>query len=169
MIEIDINYLKARLDYDPDTGRLFWKSHFSRKPNWNAKCAGKEALTAISNGYKVGTIDGVKCYAHRIAFAIHNGYWPEQVDHINHDRTDNRAINLRNSNPAENSKNSPRSPLNTSGATGVYFAPSSRWVARICANKNRLFLGTFDRFEDAVSARKAAEAKYGFHENHGNF
>jgi len=30
-----------------------------------------------------------------------------------------------------------------------------------------IHLGRFDKFEDAVAARKAADIKYGFHPNHG--
>ena len=130
--------------------------------------AGKRAFTAVSNGYYVGRVDWVKHYAHRIAFAMHNGFWPEQVDHVNHDRLDNRAANLRAADPRINSKNQPLGPRNTSGVLGVRQIESGRWSARITANRERIYLGTFDTITEAANARKQAEARYGFHENHGS-
>jgi hypothetical protein len=35
------------------------------------------------------------------------------------------------------------------------------------ADGKYLHLGYFDRFDDAVSARKSAEKKLGYHPNHG--
>ena len=45
---------------------------------------------------------------------------------------------------------------NTSGAKGVYWI-RGRWVAKIVFQKKAYYLGTFDRFEEAVAARKQAE------------
>ena len=50
---------------------------------------------------------------------------------------------------------------NSSGITGVEWLKSAqRWRATICFQGRRLYLGKFVRFEDAVAARKSAEAKY---------
>ena len=40
-------------------------------------------------------------------------------------------------------------------------------MARIQSDGQDDFLGYFDAFEAAVKARKEAELKYKFHENHG--
>ena len=48
---------------------------------------------------------------------------------------------------------------NTSGVPGVDWRPSKRtWRAAICFKGRRYYLGSYGRFEDAVKARKRAEA-----------
>ena len=48
---------------------------------------------------------------------------------------------------------------NKSGVTGVDWQKRDRrWRASICFKGQRLFLGRFERFDDAVTARKNAEA-----------
>lgn len=164
---IDLEYLRSRLAYDPVEGLLHWRAHPNLPAKWNGRFAGEEAFTAISNGYRVGRLDGVKYYAHRLIFALAHGVWPEQVDHINHDRLDNRLLNLRAASPALNSRNQPLGPRNTSGVIGVGLRKSGRWCARLKAGDQNLYLGTFDSRTEAASARKHAEEKYGFHPNHG--
>jgi hypothetical protein len=164
---MDREYLLTRLRYDPETGKLWWRDCPSNPPKWNGRWAGREAFTAVSNGYYVGRIDDRKYYAHRVAFMLHYGAWPAQVDHINHDRLDNRASNLRAADARVNSSNLPLSPRNTSGAVGVQQRPSGRWVARIHTQGRQINLGTFDTMEAAISARKSADTEYGFHPNHG--
>ena len=45
---------------------------------------------------------------------------------------------------------------NTSGCKGV-FRKRGKWVAQIQYKKKTYYLGSYDRFEDAVKARKQAE------------
>jgi hypothetical protein len=92
----------------------------------------------------------------------------QQVDHINHDKLDNRACNLRCVTHTENQRNRSIRKDSSSGHIGVYFiAKNSKWRAQIYAGRN-INLGYFKTFEEAVSARKAADITYGFHPNHGN-
>jgi hypothetical protein len=50
---------------------------------------------------------------------------------------------------------------NSSGVTGVYWVKrQQRWAASLCFKGERYHLGLFDRFDDAVTARKEAEQKY---------
>ncbi|KAA6655127.1 HNH endonuclease, partial [Salmonella enterica subsp. enterica serovar Montevideo] len=110
--------------------------------------------------------------AHRLAWNMTYPEDPvgpdEQIDHINHVRTDNRIINLRKASNTENSRNSSIATNNTSGATGVWFENRRKaWVAEIKVDRKKVHIGQFEKFADAVHARKAAEVKYGFHENHG--
>lgn len=56
---------------------------------------------------------------------------------------------------------------NTSGVTGVRVLPSGKYHAYITVQKKQIALGSYEDIEDATAARKAAEAQYGFHVNHG--
>jgi hypothetical protein len=50
---------------------------------------------------------------------------------------------------------------NVSGCKGVSWnTKNSKWIANITLQKKRRYLGSFDKLEDAVRARKSAEEKY---------
>lgn len=173
--------LRKLLDYDPDSGLLVWKVRtpdlFSEYKNPKARCrqfnstfAGKRAMYANTSrhGYLTGSIFGRQYLAHRVVWVIVNGVWPDCIDHINGDRTDNRISNLRSVRKSENARNSARSKRNKSGIIGIYWAHhAGKWRAEICSNGSRIHLGYFSDKSDAAAARKNAEAKCGFHPNHG--
>ncbi len=56
----------------------------------------------------------------------------------------------------ESSRKSLRSN-NTSGYTGVYHSRNGKWDAYITFKKKRYWLGSYDKIEDAVKARKCGE------------
>lgn len=164
-----IGYLRQRLRYEPETGKLFWLDHEGMSKQWHTKWAGKESFTADSYGYRVGNIDNRLFLAHRVAWALHYGEWPiDQIDHINGVKDDNRINNLRAVTNQENQKNSSMAVNNKSGVTGVYWSKISRWwVAQIKVDGKQLYLGKFDTIEEAAAVRKEAATKYGFTERHG--
>lgn len=174
--------LRQILRYKPCTGELRWRQAtpemFSdgaysaeRKCRaWNGKYSGKPALCHQDpeRPYSYGEIFGVKCYAHRAILAMMTGEWPDEVDHINGDKSDNRLTNLRAVSRSENMKNTSLRSDNTSGVTGVYFDKSRcLWAAEILAGGKRSHLGRYRTKKEAVLARKAAEIRFGFHANHG--
>jgi hypothetical protein len=176
IVEIPVAALHELFIYDAETGL------FTRKPRvasaqigsgwsvdvWNRKWAGKPAFTVDNgSGYLVCAIDRKNYAAHRVAFAMHHGRWPSlHIDHINHDRKDNRIANLREASQAENCRNMSLSKANTSGVPGVRW-DGTRWRVRIRANGRHLDLGVYTDFEAARAARKAAEAVHGYHPHHG--
>ncbi|MBK5243178.1 AP2 domain-containing protein [Clostridium sp.] len=84
-----------------------------------------------------------------------------RVDHIDHNVYDNRKINLRFATIQENAMNMKKPKNNTSGCKGVYWrADRSKWIAHIMLNNKYIWLGQYSEFEDAVSARLAADKKY---------
>ena len=86
------------------------------------------------------------------------GYY---IDHINSNTSDNRKGNLRTATKSQNGMNRDLQSNNTSGNTGVYWHKQiSRWIAYITINGKYIYLGSFNKFEDAVKARKEAEEKY---------
>lgn len=86
-----------------------------------------------------------------------------EVDHIRgkETRNDNRKENLRPCLHQENMMNIGLRGNNTSGVTGVSWSKQhQKWVSWITYKNNVVHLGVFDKFEDAVKARKEAEEKY---------
>lgn len=169
--------LRELLRYEPDTGKMFWRErplwmftaeHYGN--DWNAKHKNKEAfITDTGQGYCCGKVYSKKLKAHRVIWAIHHGAWPDgEIDHINGVRNDNRIENLRVVTSAENNQNRPMPKNNTSSVMGVnWHKHKSKWIAQIQCNGKNIHLGYFDSLDDASAARADAEAKYGFHENHG--
>ncbi|MDB4352399.1 HNH endonuclease [Porticoccaceae bacterium] len=154
--------LKEILHYAPDTGIWTWLvPHGSVKVGDVAGC--KEPY-----GYRLIWVGGKKYRAHRLAFLYMTGRIPRQVDHINQNREDDRWSNLRAATPQENQRNVGIQSNNTSGCVGVTLSQNEKkWRAYIKVDGEQIYLGTFTEMSEAVGARKAAEAEYGFHENHG--
>lgn len=83
------------------------------------------------------------------------------VDHIYHNKTDNRKSQLRLVTFQQNAANNVFRKNNTSGHKGVYWhEPAQKWEALIQYNNHLYNLGLYSNIEDAVEARKKAEIKY---------
>lgn len=155
--------LKEYLSYDPDTGDFVWLRDSKAR-----KLKGMKA-GYVQHGYLKIQLLKKKYSAHRLAFLYMTGELPpDQVDHINHVKDDNRWCNLRHASYADNAKNHPMQKNNTTGVVGVRWDRfKSLWFAGIKVDGNSIYLGRRkDKFE-AICLRKSAEIKYGFHANHG--
>lgn len=177
--DIPVTLLRQLMDYDPRTGLMTWRERTPETNNGigggalrriNSRISGKAAFTSRHpGGYLSGAIFGRCVTAHRVAWALHYGEWPEGIiDHINGIPTDNRISNLRIVTNMENQHNRKMNKNNPSGCTGVTMPlKSNKWLAAITVNHKTINLGRFRHFDDAVAARKAAEKLYGYHVNHG--
>lgn len=175
---MNIEYLNKVLTYNPESGLFTWNyrevdmfNNPSAVNPWNARHAGKIAGSVNKNGYVKIFINGKALLAHRIAWAMNNqSEIPDGmvIDHINHDPSDNRIVNLRVITSSENARNMRLSDLNTSGYHGVYFCKrKQKWAAQIKIDGLHKHLGYFSDIEDAVAKRRSVEKSRGFHENHG--
>lgn len=165
MNEIPIIDLRRFLSYDPATGDLRWRERMSQNV-----FAGSEAMTARKgSGHRHGFVRGVPLQAHRVAWALHYGEWPQgMIDHINGIPTDNRIINLRVVSARDNPKNRrPNSDKPSALPHGVSRKKNGRYFAQIQEGKKNRHLGYFATPEEAEAAYKAAATKLGFHPNHG--
>lgn len=169
--------LRKLLRYEPDTGFLFWlprpASMFPCKcaqHRWNLRHAGKQAFNIkTENGYLKSSILGRQVLAHRAVWAFVNGEWPKhQIDHMDGDRTNNRIENLRDVPEYINHRNNARKRGTTAPYNGVsQDKRTNRWIARIHYDGLSRHVGVYDTLEEAIQARRAAEAANGFHPNHG--
>lgn len=95
---------------------------------------------------------------HRVLAGAPDGM---EIDHINHNKLDNRMANLRICSHAENGRNLSLSKNNTSGVAGVVWDKSrDRWAATIKFNYKNIHLGRFIDKQKAIKAREKAEIKY---------
>lgn len=94
---------------------------------------------------------------HRIVMQATPGQY---VDHRNRKRNDNRKQNLRCCLYEENNRNRGLYATNKSGCSGVSFDKRrNKWTASITYNSKKLFIGRFERKEDAIAARLIREAE----------
>lgn len=175
LTEDDKRRLRETVRYEPDTGFLFWRrrprSHFTDSNRMNAfnnRFAGKR-ITSRASGYIVFETMGFSLRGHRVAWFLQTGDFPTGfIDHINHDRSDNRWVNIRQVTPAENTRNTNLYRTNSSGISGVNWSGRDRrWHASISIKGKNTYIGSFEYFWDACCARKSVEAQLGFHKNHG--
>ena len=153
----------ALLSYDPAAGTFTWLTAAGTATK------GKPAGCMDRTGYIRIGIDGQRHAAHRLAYLLMNGQHPSQhIDHINGNRADNRWANLREATRTDNNRNKANRSDNTSGHPGVTWMPrNKKWRARINAGSQRISLGLFASRQQAIAARKKAEAQHGYQPNHG--
>lgn len=168
MIELpDLNRLHELFEYHPDDGWL------RRKVSTRGHAKGAKVGCIWRKGgeaYITTRVDGVQYHVHRLIWFMQVGKIPDgmQIDHVNHDGTDNRLENLRIVSPRGNSRNTRLRSANKTGVSGVRKTSSGRYDARIRGNGGkRIHLGTYDTLDKAKAVREAAERRYGYHVNHG--
>ena len=166
--------LRQLLRYDPETGKIFWLTRplefFNSNghcKSWNTRYANKEAFTAKNAaGYAHGRIFDCSYQAHRVIWAIQTGKWPVfEIDHVNHDASDNRWINLREATSGQNKANRRSHNRSTSKYLGVCWDKrEKKWRAQITSGNRKIAIGYFNCEIEAAKSYDAAALKF-----HGSF
>lgn len=136
------------LDYDEKTGFFQWKK--KRRGIQTGVYLGADN----GFGYLRITVLGKSYYAHRLAWFYVYGTWPDQIDHINGVRDDNRIKNLRDVTAQQNNQNKLKAQKNSdSKILGVsWHKKAKKWQAHICVYKERKYLGLFKDINEAQEA-----------------
>ena len=167
-MELTQQHLKELLHYDKETGIFTWK--ISR---CNSIKIGDEAGNKHNAGYLIigiSILSVPKRYlSHRLAWLYVYGEFPkEHIDHVNHDRKDNRIDNLREATQKHNCRNASKYKTNKSGINGVnWHKRVKKWRAEIKVNGKKIHLGYSTDKNEAICARLHANKLYKFHANHG--
>lgn len=152
--------------YDEENGKFYWKTTVS-----DLFEAGEPLSCSVSGDhYEQVCLLNTQYKTHRLAFVYKNNLNYKEVvnvDHIDHNPTNNSFKNLRITSHSFNMKNKKRYKNNVSGITGVYPRKNDKFAAHIGNNGKSIYLGLFDSIDEAINARKTAEIEYCFDLNHG--
>lgn len=155
---LTLDRLKSEFSYDPETGVF---TRIAIASNGKGK-VGARAGFPHKKGWRQIKIDGIQYKEHRLAFLWMTGEFPpNDADHRNLDKADNRWANLRAATRSQNMANKPRSVRNTSGWKGVsWFKPTGKWWAQIKIGGRGKSLGLYNcpaaaHFAYVVAADKA--------------
>ena len=145
MTELTHVRLLKLLSYDPETG--YFTCNVSGKP-----------VGSYSDTYTRISIDGCRYKAGRLAWFYMTGTWPEQIDHINGLKGDDRFENLRSVNQSQNSQNRAGFGAYPKGVTFDSRRNKRPWQARLQVNGISKNLGMYATMEEAAEAYKIAAA-----------
>ena len=162
-INIDQNYLKSRLHYDPETGQFTWLPKIVTKSQdiaWNKRYVGKVAGSIQPNNYRYIMLRGKIIQAHRLAFMYMTGAFPEhQIDHIDGKRDNNRWSNIRAATPQQNAMNRPMYKNNILGVKGVIKTANGTYRAQVSCGGKSILSKCCKTIEEAQSAYEAVSRK----------
>lgn len=151
------NEVRAVIEYDPKTGLFRRIRHLGGKRNteWFGG--------SPHSGYRRVQVCGQQHLSHRVAWLLMTGSWPEfEIDHIDGHKANNRWANLRRATRFLNNQNMRKARAgNPTGVLGVSYDARfvDPYVARICHNRQRVYLGRFATLEEAEAAYLKAKRK----------
>lgn len=140
-----------------------------RKQTSSRSLVGQVAGTKNTDGYIRVQINGKFYAAHKLIYLMWHGVYPDCIDHINGNRSDNRIENLREVTRSQNQWNRKTGKNNTSGIKGVVFDTNrNKWTASLYIDGKQKTLGRFDDIKLAeLVVQKARDKHHKEYANHG--
>jgi len=154
---MDQRTVKELFEYED--GRLYWKKsgHGIQK--------NKPAGSMSKTGYSIVHINFKQYRQHRIIFLMFYGFMPNQIDHIDGNKSNNKIENLRECTHQQNQINKSRTKSNTSGYKNVFLNKRiNRWGVRLKSNGKIIYGGHYKTIEEANQKAIHLREKY-----HGEF
>jgi Recombination endonuclease VII/HNH endonuclease len=151
--KLTIEQVRKALDLDPATGILVWAI-----PQSNRIKVGDRAGVIGKNGRRYISVHSEKLMAHRLVWAHYYGVWPRGDVKQKDGNFDNCAIeNLVEQTRQETASNRRVNAKSKSGHAGVTWDSSrERWQVHITRDYKQVGVGSYDRLEDAIEARREA-------------
>ena len=148
------------ITYQED-GSLVWNKTKGRAVK------GQAVGWSSKDGYLEAQVSGKRYKVHHIVWKLHHGFFPDRLDHINGNRTDNRISNLRQCSVAENSRNRKNKEYRELPRNIYYYKTAGKY--RVCLMKDGKAhsFGVFDDLSLAETIAKQARELY-FGEFSGN-
>lgn len=163
--ELTQAYVRKLFAYNDD-GYLVWRVGLNRATKVG-DVAGTRPNKDDIYGYIKVKVHGFEYAVHRLVFLWHTGESPEVVDHIDHNRQNNRIENLRAATFADNSRNALLRSDAQIRIKGVTYRAGKRkpYVAELRVNGKRvLHLSCFTLEEAEQAVREARRVHHkGFH------
>jgi hypothetical protein len=154
-----LDYLREHFHFSDD-GKVFLK----KKRFDGDKPLGSEIGSLNTTGYYRVCIFGKHYSLARIVFFHFYEQWPDEIDHIDHDKTNNNPLNLRNVTRSENCINR-KTKTHSSKYRGVcWHKVKKKWQAAIEMDGKKVHLGAFDDEDEAYEKYKDAAQRL-----HGRF
>ena len=136
-------YLQSIFEYKD--GELYWKVKKSNAVNIGDKagCIDK------CSGYVKVRVNSRMIGAHTIIFMMHYGFLPNQIDHIDRDKSNNRIENLRIADPSQNMANAVFKAGKSNKKNVLWRKDREKWTVRIKFRGRYIARGAFDTVEEA--------------------
>lgn len=140
---------KEWLDYNPETGEVFWKKPLANR----IKAGAKAGCLHKKTGYMRLRFQKMTYMLHRVIWLMQTGSLPKDfVDHRDQDKANNKWSNLRAATQQENMRNRPRQKKSKSGIKGVVWSLQDKvWRATARVDKKTICIGSFE--EKGVAAK----------------
>lgn len=140
-------------------GHIYGKSVSWRRKESNTRVEGKSIGSIRPDGYHTVTFTlanrkKFKLLRHRIIFAMHYGYFPELVDHIDRNTSNDRIENLRDADKSINALNTEVRCNNKTGVKGVFKTIGGKYEASVWMNAKKNYLGLYETVQEAVESIK---------------
>ena len=144
--------------YEYKDGALFVKN--VSKKNTRLKVGDKAGHTT-KEGYTLIKINGKSYLLHRVIYFLHHGNFPDQVDHIDGNQTNNKIENLRSVTGSQNCMNKKISIRNTSGYKNVHWHEAAKkWRVQLKTKGISKNFGCYEDIELADLVAHEVRDKY---------